>query len=134
VDRRWSGASGLDVSTGQPGLPVRVTGQFTYREGPLPDAAELQAYEDVEPGAADRIITMAEKALDARTAAALMPIKAEAVSVTVTAVAYSLLPLFAVVAAVVFAVIGYPLGALFSGVAGLAIVGPRIIAEVRRKH
>lgn len=33
--------------------------QFVYR-GPLPPAAQLKGYEDVLPGAADRIITMAE--------------------------------------------------------------------------
>ena len=32
-----------------------------FHSGPLPEAAELQRYDDVVPGAAHRIITMAEK-------------------------------------------------------------------------
>ena len=35
--------------------------QTTSYEGPLPPSAELQAYEQIQPGAADRIISMAER-------------------------------------------------------------------------
>jgi uncharacterized membrane protein len=34
--------------------------QAAFRSGPLPEAAEMARYEQVLPGAADRIITMAE--------------------------------------------------------------------------
>lgn len=37
-----------------------------FHSGPLPEAAELQRYDAVLPGAADRIVTMAEKEQDFR--------------------------------------------------------------------
>lgn len=38
----------------------RVVATFMYHEGPLPAPGMLQAYDDAVPGAADRIIAMAE--------------------------------------------------------------------------
>ena len=46
-------------------VSVRRTTVTQYR-GPIPQAAELQAYNEVLPGAADRILRMSEKALDAQ--------------------------------------------------------------------
>lgn len=40
--------------------------QIVTRQGPLPDPAELQAYNQVVPGAAERIISMAEREQAAR--------------------------------------------------------------------
>ncbi len=37
-----------------------------HHEGPLPSASELEKYDQVSPGAANRIITMAEKQLQHR--------------------------------------------------------------------
>lgn len=34
---------------------------MTYRHGPIPDSSELANYEQLLPGAASRILTMAEK-------------------------------------------------------------------------
>jgi uncharacterized membrane protein len=48
------------------GTQASVTVQRTHYEGPLPKAEELQRYEQALPGAADRIITMAEKQAEHR--------------------------------------------------------------------
>ena len=51
-------------------LPKRVSSVHQYTEvsysGPLPPPAIMQGYEDVLPGAAERILAMAEKQLDHR--------------------------------------------------------------------
>lgn len=48
-------------------LIKQVTEELTISSGPLPPASEIQKYENVCPGAADRIIAMAEKQLEHRT-------------------------------------------------------------------
>lgn len=48
-------------------LIKQVTEELTISSGPLPPASEIQKYENVCPGAADRIITMAEKQFEHRT-------------------------------------------------------------------
>lgn len=47
-------------SQNNPGGLIRRT-EGVYYSGPLPPAQELQRYNDILPGAADRIITMAEQ-------------------------------------------------------------------------
>lgn len=47
----------LQKKTGQ---PIQQIQQMQIRSGPLPVPEELQRYEDICPGAADRIINMAE--------------------------------------------------------------------------
>lgn len=46
-----------------------------YRVGPLPDASELQKYEKVQKGFAERIMRMAEKEQNHRHKMNLYPIK-----------------------------------------------------------
>ena len=50
--------------------------QRTY-SGPLPPAEEIEAYEHVCPGSADRIISMAEKSLENRIANEQLIVKEE---------------------------------------------------------
>lgn len=46
----------------QPGNKMQVSrSQFSYNKGPLPLASELVKYNEACPGAADRIIAMAER-------------------------------------------------------------------------
>ena len=66
-------AEATNTSPSIRGMAVSRT-QLVYR-GPLPPAAQLKGYEDVLPGAANRIITMAEKqVVAARTRDSLLGI------------------------------------------------------------
>lgn len=57
-----------DLSKNERGKIIqRVTEELTISSGPLPPASEIQRYENACPGAADRIIAMAEKQLEHRT-------------------------------------------------------------------
>lgn len=55
------------MAVGSPGLPTLPTGQSTIQfgvqhySGPIPPATELERYERVHPGLADRIVQMAER-------------------------------------------------------------------------
>jgi uncharacterized membrane protein len=48
------------------GSPIGVVAQEMSYSGPVPPSSELRAHEEILPGAADRIITMAEKEQDHR--------------------------------------------------------------------
>lgn len=43
--------------------PIRTTIQGAFYSGPIPSAAELERYEHVSPGLADRLVHMAERQL-----------------------------------------------------------------------
>lgn len=117
----------------QPALPGLTLSHAQFQSGPLPPAAELQAYEDVHSGLAERIVVMAEKALDAQAATDVRPVQAEATALVVATIGITFFPWLAVVAAVVLALTGHGYGALLSGAAALLVAGPQIIAAIRKR-
>ena len=46
---------------GQRGKPVAVTSQLSYQSGPIPSPETLAGYNAIVPGAAERILAMAER-------------------------------------------------------------------------
>lgn len=100
-----------------------VAAAITYsRSAPLPTVEEYAGYERVLPGAADRILTMAEKALDIEAADRAADRgneaedhKAENACMLVASFAFSFLPWVAFVMAGVCAIAGNNTGTFFSG-------------------
>ena len=81
-----------------------------WRSAPLPTVDEFAGYERIQPGAADRIITMAEKSLDAEIEAqrtsnevAAKDHKAQNICMIIATIAYSVLPIIGFGSAVVCA-------------------------------
>lgn len=115
---------------------------ITYsRSAPLPTVDEFGGYERVLPGSADRIVTMAEKSLDAqiedtKAARAIEAAdhKAENVSVVIASVAFSFLPWVAFGAAVICAAFGNNVGTFIGSAVGVISAGPQIIDSVKRKR
>ncbi|MCW2814139.1 MAG: hypothetical protein JWN84_1594, partial [Nocardioides sp.] len=100
--------------------------------GPLPPPGILRGYDDVGEGFADRIVSMAEKALDVQSEVDLRDKKAEAFALTVATVGITFFPWLVVVAAIVLAALGYPVAALITGAAALVVAGPQIIRAIRK--
>ncbi|WP_159449146.1 DUF2335 domain-containing protein [Demequina sp. NBRC 110055] len=102
------------------------------RSGPLPEAAQLQAYENVVPGLASEIVGMAKAAQKAQHKAALIPVRAEGAALILATIGVSYLPwLFAGVAAILV-IKGYDVAGIIAGAASLISGGPQIIAATRR--
>lgn len=115
-----------------PGLNgLEVTATF---KGPIPPPNILQGYENISPGFADRIIGMAEHALDATTEMDLTDRRAEAFALKAATVGVTFFPWIAIVCATILAVAGLPFAALLTGAAGLLVAGPQIIAAVRGRQ
>lgn len=111
------------------------------RSGPLPSVEEYAGYERVLPGAADRILAMAEKSLDieisdrkAATAMEAADHKAENLSMLITSVAFSFLPWMAFGAAIVCAAFGNNVGTFIGSIVGVFSAGPQLIDAVKRKR
>jgi uncharacterized membrane protein len=100
--------------------------------GPLPPASELAAYEAVQPGLAERIVAMAEKAANTRHEATLAPIRAEAFAIKAATVAVAGLPLVLAVGAIFLAAHGADGAALYSALGAGLTGGPQIIQALRR--
>ncbi|ALE13145.1 Hypothetical protein RY69_894 [Bifidobacterium breve] len=93
------------------------------------------------PGAADRILAMAEKSLDveisdrkAATAMEAADHKAENLSMLITSVAFSFLPWMAFGAAIVCAAFGNNVGTFIGSIVGVFSAGPQLIDAVKRKR
>lgn len=91
-----------------------------WRSAPLPTVDEFAGYERIQPGAADRIITMAEKSLDAEIEAqrtsnevAAKDHKAQNVCMIIATTAYSILPIIGFGSAVICAALGQSVAAVF---------------------
>ncbi|QGH70017.1 DUF2335 domain-containing protein [Pseudactinotalea sp. HY158] len=143
VDRLRSGSLGRrepDLESGDgfhpEGHQDSIPGlEFTYvRQAPLPPVEEFAGYEQVLSGAAHRILRMAEKSQDARVAAEMVPIYAEATALKIASIAWSLFPAVAYAATVALAFAGLPVGAALTGVAGTVAVAPQVIREIRAKR
>ena len=97
----------------------------TYTYGPIPDAEQLAKYDDVSPGAASRIISMAEKQSEHRQAIEKMVVKSNARNSTLGVVAAFILGVLTIVGGVFLAYNGSELtGAILgsTGLVGLATV------------
>lgn len=129
------GADGFDgeLQPGDEQALFGISAQFVRFEGPLPHPALLEQYERAFPGAADRIIRMSEKALDAEIERERTPIKAEAIAFVSTSIAVAWLPWIMLIGAVILAVAGASTAATIVGALGVMGGGAQIIQAVRPK-
>ena len=97
----------------------------------LPEPRELQGYEDVVPGSAERIVRMAERSAEERNAALRRLTMAEAWSVAITAISFALAPLVLTAATVVAVLQGSDVAAVVTGVAAALSAAPKVIAAIR---
>ena len=111
-----------------------------WRSAPLPTVDEFAGYERIQPGAADRIITMAEKSLDAEIEAqktsnevAAKDHKAQNICMIIATTAYSILPIIGFGSAIVCVALGQSVAAAFGALIGAVTAGPQIIQEIRKK-
>lgn len=112
-----------------------------WRSAPLPTVDEFAGYERIQPGAADRIITMAEKSLDAEIEAqrtsnevAAKDHKAQNICMIIATTAYSILPIIGFGSAIVCVALGQSVAAAFGALIGAVTAGPQIIQEIRKKR
>lgn len=115
------------------GNPALTLEHYSYsRSGPLPDVAEFAGYEQVLPGAADRIMAMAEHALHAEIQTQQRESRAEATAFVGAALGVSYLPWFLFAIAGLLAIKGLETAAIITGAAGLLSSGPQIINASKR--
>lgn len=131
---------GMGVSGSQPGLGDEGGGPLTGIKsailtrtyvGPLPTPNDFGPYERALPGAADRILTMAEKEQAAEIENLKMTTRAEGWGFLGSAWAVSFLPWGLLVATVILGICGQTVPASLTGIATFASVGPQIIEAVR---
>jgi uncharacterized membrane protein len=97
------------------GEPATVFAQSMTFQGPLPPAQLLAEYEEIVPGSADRIITLAEREQRNRHSSATKFLHNDRVRISgATFVAFSL-----IVASVVTAYLGHPIVAGLFGVSAI---------------
>lgn len=142
------GTPDCGMEQGRPDTPrVNGTGEgvqqvaFQWRSAPLPTVDEFAGYERIQPGAANRIITMAEKSLDAEIEAqrkanevAADDHKAQNICMVIATAAYSILPYAGFGSAIACAAFGQPVAATFGTLIGAVTAGPQIIQEIRKKR
>lgn len=130
MEQRGRPSSGSD-GTNSP-EQGELFGIAVAHEGPLPLPELFRGYEDVLPGAADRILTMAERAQQASVDARLIPVRAEATTLKMATFGVTFLPWFLIGLAALLLVTGHEVGAIVAGLAGLVGGGPQVIAATRR--
>ena len=99
--------------------------------GPLPTPNDFGAFERTQPGAADRILTMAENRQAAEIENQRLTTRAEARAFLGSAWAVAFLPWGLLVATVILGIYGQPVAATLTGVATAVSAGPQIIAASR---
>ena len=99
--------------------------------GPLPTPNDFDAFERALPGAADRILTMAENRQTAEIENPRIMTRAEAQAFLGSAWAVSFLPWGLLVATAILAIAGQSVAAVLSALAAGATAGPQIIAASR---
>lgn len=104
------------------------------RSGPLPDPGELAGFENVLPGAADRIVTMAQQAQAATIALNTRMADAEASSLKFAAYATASLPYALGVLGIAFAYFGQDVGATVAGIAAAVGLGPQLISAIKSRN
>lgn len=91
----------------------------------------LASYEQAMPGSAERIFTMAEKALEAQIVVDTEPVTAEAFALRWATVAVTLLPYVLLVGSLVLYLTDNGTPAAFAGVAALLFGGSQILAAIK---
>ena len=116
-----------------PGTLVATIGQqLVQYSGPLPPAEELKAYEDAVPGAAERILAMAEKQSEHRQAAEMKIIETESRDSLLGIVFAFVLGVGCLIAggAIAF-LIPEGAGAIFGAMLGMSGMGSIVIAMLK---
>jgi hypothetical protein len=116
----------MPLSTAQ----IAAVQNIQYR-GPLPPPEDLLQYNNVMPEAADRIIAMAEKSLDAKVYTSKKLAEAEAKGILAVARSAAASPFIMGLVLIVSTIKEWGVGAL-GGSIGLLITGaPRLIDSIR---
>lgn len=116
------------------GLEALETQGFSYsHSGPLPDAAQLAHYEQILPGLADRIVTMAEDDMASRQADRRSLVQAEAHATVAATWMLGLLPYALAVMAAWFAWQGLDAVAAIAAIGAVAALLPRLMEAWRGK-
>ena len=119
-------AEGMPLSTAQ----IAAVQNIQYR-GPLPPPEDLLQYNNVMPEAAERIIAMAEKSLDAKVYTSKKLAEAEAKGILAVARSAAASPFIMGLVLIVSTIKEWGVGAL-GGSIGLLITGaPRLIDSIR---
>ncbi|WP_181010092.1 DUF2335 domain-containing protein [Ornithinimicrobium sufpigmenti] len=114
------------------GLEVLGSQSFSYsHSGPLPDAAQLGHYEQILPGLADRIVTMAEQDMASRQADRRTLVRAEAHATVVATWLLGLLPFALALMAIWFASQGLDAAAVIAAIGAVAALLPRMMEAWR---
>lgn len=127
----WSGDAGSDdAGSFSPGAETTEIALITQqRSAPLPHPQEFYQYEQVLPGAADRIVKMAEDSLASTTYAQ----RAEARSFTAVSLSAASLPFALLLVSVVSMWLGHEATSIITAIPAAAALSPQIISAVRRK-
>lgn len=140
VEQRGQGNSS---SNGQPGETVEYSSQQLafMHAGPLPSVNEFAGYEQILPGAADRIIAMAEKSLDmeiedrkAQRENERANQDDENFAMKLAAFGFTYLPWVCFISAVACAALGQITATWVAAAIGAISSGPAIIDSVKRKR
>lgn len=112
----------------------------SYRSAPLPDPQEFSGYEAVLPGAADRIIAMAEKEQDSLIAVREGEIedrhvaaRAEASALKVTIYCFAVLPYALLITTGALAWMGQATQSVIAALSALVAFTPQVVNALRRK-
>jgi len=122
----------LDRSNNSEEGIVNMLVQTVLRAGPLPPPQDLAAYEEVLPGAADRILAMAEKEQDRRLARADRQVDADIRDSGRGVVCAFVLGMTCIVGGLIALIMGVTAGAYIS-LAGMAPLVGTFIYGTRRK-
>ncbi|WP_165776765.1 DUF2335 domain-containing protein [Bifidobacterium simiarum] len=96
--------------------------------GPLPSPEVLAGYGDIDPSLPGRIVSMAERQLDANIRNESRLTLSESVSVAVASVAASVLPWCVCVVSILA---GQNAAAVLGGAAGVAVAGVSVVRAIR---
>lgn len=118
---------------GAPGQVVTSIESHYVRIAPLPAPEEFEAYEVVLSGAADRIVSMAEKSQDAQIEDNHRAAKAEQYSFIFASFGVTFFPWLLAIATIILGLAGQPAAATVTGIVTAGAAGPQIIAAVRSK-
>lgn len=132
------GERGQRIENGD-GQSAAVGADFEYmRSAPLPTVNEYRGYEQVLPGAADRIMTMAEKSLDMeisdreqQSVALLENQRDENCAMKITAFGFTFLPWLGFISAIACAAFGFQTASWISALGGAVSAGPQIINSIK---
>lgn len=101
--------------------------------GPLPLPDQLREYEKILPGAADRIMSMAEKSLDANIYTNRRLVNAEARGTKSVSISFSLFPLVFAIVAWFALKTGQEFAGIIAAAMGFAAVFPTVINALKNR-